>query len=72
MKCHDLQDIPNGHFYINPFNIFSARVQYACDVGYILKGPKERVCQGDGKWGGQDPTCEATGETKYNYLNKML
>lgn len=32
--------------------------QYSCDVGYSLKGPKERTCQNDGSgWNLSGPEC---------------
>ncbi|XP_070845519.1 sushi domain-containing protein 2-like [Chaetodon trifascialis] len=36
-----------------------AKVRLSCNDGYILKGSAERVCQEDGKWSGEDTSCEA-------------
>ena len=31
---------------------------YSCDVGYILNGIQRRVCQFDGTWSGNLPSCQ--------------
>lgn len=48
----------HGKFEIIPFNIFGARVQYSCNRGFQLVGLRERICQGDGFWSGDPPTCQ--------------
>lgn len=37
---------------------FKQRVTYACDEGYQIRGPLYRQCQANGKWGGDDPSCD--------------
>ena len=39
---------------------------YQCNLGYILSGNAERVCQSDGNWKGSIPSCKTS---KYRYLN---
>lgn len=36
---------------------FGAIVSYECMDGYSLVGVTERVCQENGKWSGEEPSC---------------
>ena len=63
-KCEPLNTIVNGRFEITPFNTFGAKVRYTCNEGHILTGQAERVCQGDGFWSGEAPTCDTEGKPK--------
>lgn len=58
LKCESLKTLFNGKFEIIPYNTFGAKVRYHCDDGYRLVGLAERVCQGDGYWNGDAPTCQ--------------
>ena len=62
LRCQKINPLQNGKYKIDTFNKFGATVRYSCNVGYILKGVSERVCQGDGNWSGLDPTCEIEGK----------
>ncbi|KAH7975220.1 hypothetical protein HPB49_025161 [Dermacentor silvarum] len=46
-------DVPPGLLGVN------TKVQYRCNVGYMLIGMTERVCQMDGSWSGVEPRCQA-------------
>lgn len=61
-RCQTLKPIFNGMYEIVPFNTFGAKVRYTCSPGYVLLGGPERVCQGDGYWSGEAPTCQAEGD----------
>ena len=61
-RCESLKPIFNGKYEINPYNTFSAHARYTCNEGYILSGQPERVCQGDGYWSSEPPTCETEGK----------
>ena len=36
-----------------------ARVTYVCNTGYELVGLFSRICQNNGQWSGDAPTCES-------------
>ncbi|KAK2168007.1 hypothetical protein LSH36_21g02014 [Paralvinella palmiformis] len=60
-RCKDLEAIANGR--VVPLQVgnnmtFGSKIRYTCAEGYILSGYPERVCQADGIWSGQAPTCE--------------
>lgn len=38
-----------------------AAVYYTCNSGYVLQGPRTRLCQNNGKWTGSDPSCQISG-----------
>jgi cysteine-rich repeat protein len=35
-----------------------AKVKFSCSIGYKLNGTDVRICQQNGEWSGQQPTCE--------------
>ncbi len=63
LRCQTLKPIFNGQYEIDPFNTFGAKVRYKCNTGYLMSGNPERVCQGDGYWSHNPPTCETEGES---------
>ncbi len=34
-----------------------SRAMYSCDMGFKLDGEMSRLCQPDGLWSGEEPTC---------------
>ena len=56
-RCPHPGDIPNGRREGNTF-IFPNRVTYVCAEGYTLIGRNYRVCQANGEWSGNTPTCK--------------
>ena len=36
-----------------------ARATYVCNSGYELDGASSRICQNNGQWSGEAPTCES-------------
>lgn len=56
--CDPTDHLENGRIsYINPL-IFNSSVEYACDYGFRLVGPKYRRCGPDKKLMGESPHCE--------------
>ena len=37
---------------------FGSRAFYSCNKGFILVGFNRRICQANGEWSGEAPTCE--------------
>ena len=37
-----------------------ARATYSCNEGFVLAGDAVRICQSDGMWSGEEPTCFGT------------
>ncbi|XP_003387839.1 PREDICTED: sushi, von Willebrand factor type A, EGF and pentraxin domain-containing protein 1-like isoform X2 [Amphimedon queenslandica] len=56
--CEDLDNPANGRVQVNGRRP-GAEARYTCDPGFRLSGQKLRVCQDDGSFSGQAPTCEA-------------
>uniref|UniRef100_A0A1S4LTX8 C4b-binding protein beta chain, putative n=1 Tax=Ixodes scapularis TaxID=6945 RepID=A0A1S4LTX8_IXOSC len=57
MNCDELQPLENGQFRVSG-DYFGARVYYECDDNFWMSGPKERMCQGDGRWSSRAPECK--------------
>lgn len=54
--CGDLSRPDNGDYTLTG-TFFEDDVTYTCDAGYELNGSPYRVCQFDGTWSGNDPSC---------------
>lgn len=53
-------EVPSGSYVVGvDFNVNSA-IEYHCEVGHILRGEPNHVCQRNGEWSGTTPTCECT------------
>ncbi|XP_067886734.1 sushi, von Willebrand factor type A, EGF and pentraxin domain-containing protein 1 isoform X1 [Heterodontus francisci] len=49
--------IEHGHFE-GPHSVLDTRVKLYCEEGYVVSGDAVLICQGDGKWrGNQQPEC---------------
>ena len=59
-----------GSFQVSG-DYFGARVTYSCEDGFFMSGTRERVCQGDGTWSDQPPTCKKEGKYRV-YNNKNI
>ena len=65
-RCPPLEDVENGSWQlVTSDRVFGAVARYACEAGFVLSGPAERVCRADGKWSGTAPTCETEGGRGY-------
>ena len=53
-----LQNIPNGAVSFTSREP-GATASYSCDPEYDLSGAQTRTCGQDGKWSGQESTCES-------------
>lgn len=56
--CSLLEDPVNGHVSITGTDAGSTAT-YTCNDGYLLIGITTRVCQTDGTWTGQQPSCQS-------------
>ncbi|XP_022235268.1 protein lev-9-like, partial [Limulus polyphemus] len=57
LKCDYLEDIENGLIRRPEIEGFGAKVTYSCNEGFVMSGPRERRCQGDGSWSDKAPAC---------------
>ena len=54
--CPVLGDIANGAVTVTSRTVGS-RATYTCNDGYRLQGDRQRECQRNGQWSGQEPVC---------------
>ena len=57
VDCGDLDDPNNGQVSLDG-TIPGSIATYTCDPGFGLVGVMERMCQANGQWSGNEPTCE--------------
>lgn len=57
LNCDELETVENGEFRVSG-DYFGARVYYECQENFWMSGPKERMCQGDGRWSAAAPECK--------------
>lgn len=57
VDCGDLADPGNGTVLL-ALTTFSEVAIYECNENYTLEGTQNRICQDDGNWSGNPPTCE--------------
>lgn len=56
VDCDNLQDPDNGRASLSGTD-FGSRARYQCFPGYTLQGDATRLCQDDGYWSGEEPSC---------------
>ncbi|XP_076346234.1 sushi, von Willebrand factor type A, EGF and pentraxin domain-containing protein 1-like isoform X1 [Tachypleus tridentatus] len=56
VKCPHPPPPEHGMAFLSA-SIFGSKVQYACWEGYELKGFGERICQANGTWSHEAPSC---------------
>ena len=56
VDCGGLPPLPNGLMVIND-TTFNSTASYSCDTGYELVGNTTRICQANGNWSGDQPSC---------------
>lgn len=61
LSCDHPGDLEHGYILGSDYSIGS-HLTYVCHEGYILVGPKTRVCQPDGTYGGAKPLCKRDGK----------
>ena len=54
MTCEELDDPGNGTVTV----IGNETALYNCDEGYQLVGNDTRICESDGEWSDEEPTCQ--------------
>ena len=65
VRCSNLPNPSNGRVN-QQGNEPGDRATYTCNSGYELIGSSTRICQTNGQWSGDAPTCER--ESKYAVL----
>ena len=58
ISCPDLPSPSNGRVVLSGSTLSSNAI-YSCNRGFILVGVNRRVCQVDGTWSGEAPTCNS-------------
>ncbi|MEQ2273663.1 CUB and sushi domain-containing protein 1, partial [Xenotaenia resolanae] len=48
---------PGGGFREGNIFSYGSEVRFYCHTPYVLVGSASRLCQADGIWSGQQPTC---------------
>ena len=59
VDCGPLMDPLNGRVDTLGSTQYLEIANYSCNVGYELIGDVLRQCQGNGEWGGEEPTCQS-------------
>ena len=63
VKCQFPCDPSNGEVSFDMSNVrVGDMAWYTCDYDFILNGPEERTCEGNGTWSGPEPTCTPVGK----------
>lgn len=57
VSCRFPGHILNGHIEGLGYS-YGDTVTYTCNPGFLLKGDSNRSCQADGKWSGDQPSCD--------------
>ena len=50
---------------------FGQAIQFECNSGYILDGPKQIHCSADGIWSEEKPKCVGKIHLLFDYLNEF-
>ena len=48
------------------------QASYNCDPHYELIGQYNRICQDDGNWSAEDPSCAATGNMQFRFYFNLF
>ena len=57
VDCRTLNTTTNGQVSHPNGTKFGQTATYNCNTGYNLVGDSTRMCQADGMWSGNEPTC---------------
>ena len=67
VDCGDPGDVPNA--YKSGRYVYNEEVTYTCRLGYrMVDGNDKRLCQANGTWSGNPPTCTS----KYRWYLAIL
>ncbi|KAJ2954182.1 hypothetical protein O0L34_g2416 [Tuta absoluta] len=58
IDCRSPGTIDNGRVIVSNGTLFGSSVEYHCLPQFQRQGPFLRKCQDDGKWSGEEPSCE--------------
>ena len=61
VDCLTLNDPPNGMVDLTEGTELGAAASYVCNIGFMLEGTAQRVCDENGMWTNSEPTCEGMG-----------
>ncbi|XP_077981970.1 sushi, von Willebrand factor type A, EGF and pentraxin domain-containing protein 1-like [Glandiceps talaboti] len=56
VSCGSPEDVPHGIIKGEGYT-YTQSVTHECDVGYMLKGNTQRICQANATWSGAAPVC---------------
>jgi hypothetical protein len=56
VDCGSLPNPPNGRVSLIATTFLSS-ANYFCDPTFLLVGFDRRICQGNGQWSGEEPSC---------------
>ncbi len=57
-ECDELEPLENG-VVSKPSNSVGSVARYSCEPGFMISGPRERVCQlSAASWSESTPSCE--------------
>ena len=57
INCGTFGLVLNGRGISNGTYVTSVAI-FVCNIGYVLVGNRQRVCQPDGTWSGMVPRCD--------------
>ncbi len=57
--CGKLNDPSDGKVVLRDAQLVTgSEAEYYCKRGFVLEGDRKLLCQANGKWAGQVPTCK--------------
>lgn len=62
ITCPKVLPLQNGYFVKKKecSTVLNSACGVRCNVGYTLVGSSIRLCQEDGTWSGQEPSCQSS------------
>ena len=66
-ECPELPDPPHGDVHLTGRH-FNDRAVYTCDDGYQIVGLDQVLCNSNGQWSGEQPTCK---QSAYNSQSRF-
>ena len=71
VTCPKLSDPRNGDVDLTGLRVGS-KASYSCDRGFKLRGNQVRHCQSNGRWTGQDPSCQSIIFIKIHFFKNVI
>ena len=71
VTCPRLSDPRNGDVDLTGLRVGS-KASYSCDRGFKLQGNQVRHCQSNGRWTGQDPSCQSIHQSTILFCNNYF